>query len=398
MRRFRWMALVAITGLLVGSGLASAQDRGVPGEDHAAATAARAEQARLAAIQANRDRTISELMGMWAPHEGASQLEVALQAASARQLLQVSEAGSFAEVEKVLLGETAGAPSAVPNTLGDTTQDYVFTPVTPCRIFDTRNAGGAFAANTTREFYVYGPAGDITPQGGNAAGCPAPAGKGEPRAVHIQVSVVPVGSPGNVRVYPANVTTPNTSVISFISGLNFSNALTVGTYVAFGPKEIEVYVGNASAHVIADVMGYYYDAATPSFMASSSADTTVPDFTETTVIFDVEDHDTGADYNNTTGIFTVPETGLYNVSCHLQYGSIPTGTTRVNIYLKRNAGNLAVTFGNNLANDDFLPRMLTGTWQLTAGDAISCNAFLNTPGGSGSVSSLYSFFSATRVR
>jgi hypothetical protein len=253
------MALVAITGLLVGSGLAGAQDRGVPGEDHAAATAARAEQARLAAIQANRDRTISELMGMWAPHEGASQLEVALQAASARQLLQVSEAASFAEVEKVLLGETAGASFAIPNTLGDTTQDYVFTSVTPCRIFDTRNAVGAFAANTTREFYVYGPAGDITPQGGNAAGCPAPAGKGDPRAVHIQVSVVPVGSPGNVRVYPANETTPNTSVVSFVSGLNFSNALTVGTYYAIGPKEIEVYVGNSSAHVIADVMGYYYN-------------------------------------------------------------------------------------------------------------------------------------------
>jgi hypothetical protein len=68
------------------------------------------------------------------------------------------------------------------------------------------------------------------------------------------MSVVPVGSPGNVRVYPANATTPNTSVISFVSGLNFSNALTVGTYYAAGPQEIEVYVGNASAHVIADVM------------------------------------------------------------------------------------------------------------------------------------------------
>jgi hypothetical protein len=66
----------------------------------------------------------------------------------------VSQAGSFAEVEKVLLGENARTSLAFPNALGDTTQDYVFTPVTPCRIFDTRNAGGALAADTARDFYV----------------------------------------------------------------------------------------------------------------------------------------------------------------------------------------------------------------------------------------------------
>jgi hypothetical protein len=231
--------------LLVGSGVAGAQERVVTGEDLAMAAAAQAEQARLAEIRANRDRVISELMGTWAPHEGAYQLELALRAATPEQLLQVSNAQSYAEVNKVLLGEGAGSSFALPNDLGDTTQDYVFTPVTPCRILDTRNAGGAFAAGAARQFWVYGTSA-ISSQGGNPAGCASP--KGEPRAVHLQVSVVPVGSPGNVRVYPANATTPNTSVISFVSGLNFSNALTVGTYVA-GPKEIEVYVGNASAHV-----------------------------------------------------------------------------------------------------------------------------------------------------
>ena len=259
MRRFRWTALVAIVGLLVGSALAGAQEHVVTGEDLAMAAAAQAEQARLAEIRANRDKVISELMGTWAPHEGAYQLEVALRAATPEQLLQVSNAQSFAEVNKVLLGEAAGSSFALPNDLGDTTQDYVFTPVTPCRIFDTRptGAGGAFAAGETREYFVYGTTA-ISNQGGNPAGCASP--KGEPRAVHLQVSVVPVGSPGNVRVYPANVTTPNTSVISFVSGLNFSNALTVGTYYNLSDYEIEVYVGNASAHVIADVMGYYYPA------------------------------------------------------------------------------------------------------------------------------------------
>ena len=258
MRRFRWTALVAIVGLLLGSGLAGAQEHGVTGEDLAMTAAAQAEQARLAEIQANRDKVVSELMGIWAPHEGAYQLEVALRAATSEQLLRASKAQNYAEVEKALLGEDAGTSSFLPNSIGDTTQDYVFTPVTPCRIFDTRNVGGAFAAGEAREFYVYGTT-DISSQGGNASGCASP--RGEPRAVHLQISVVPVGSPGNVRVYAANVTTPNTSVISFVSGLNFSNAVTVGSYYSGGPREIEVYVGNTSAHVIADVMGYYYHVA-----------------------------------------------------------------------------------------------------------------------------------------
>jgi hypothetical protein len=407
MTRCRWGVLVAMAGLLLGVGSAVAQDDMIAagGPKVVAENPAQSEQSRrLEAIRSDPEGTIAELMGRWAPAEGASQLETALRAAGPGKLYQVSRAGSFKEVERILLGAAAGAPSlgVIPNTLGDTTQDYVFTAVTPCRIFDTRNIGAPIAAGGTMEFYVYGGAPDIAPQGGEAAGCPAPAGKGEPRAVHMNLTVVPVGAQGNVRVYPADVATPTASSVNFKLGTNIANALTVGTYVSFGPKEIEVFVAVSDAHVVGDVLGYYYDAATPSFMAGRTTTQTVPDGVETTVIFDTEDHDTGADYNPGTGIFTVPETGLYNVSCHLQYSAIPVGTSRVNIYLKRNAGDLAVTFGNNQADDDVVPRMLTGTWRLTAGDTIRCNAFLQTPGGSGSLygtaSERNTYFSATRVR
>jgi hypothetical protein len=40
----------------------------------------------------------------------------------------------------------------------------------------------------------------------------------------------------------------------------------------------------------------------------------------------------------------------------------------VNIYLKRNSGDLAVTWGTNAANETIMPRMVTGIWQLTADD------------------------------
>jgi hypothetical protein len=129
----------------------------------------------------------------------------------------------------------------------------------------------------------------------------------------MNLSVVPVGAQGNVRVYPADEATPTASSINFKYGTNIANALTVKTYVSFGPKEIAVYVAVSDAHVVGDVLGYYYDASTPSFMATTLSGQTVPDDTDTTVVFETEDHDTGSDYNSSTGIFTVPETGLYNV-------------------------------------------------------------------------------------
>jgi hypothetical protein len=258
MKRVRWTTVLALAGVLVVGGVAVAQDRvgavgAVVAQD--GATAFVDEAAR---IQADRAGIISELMGMWAPARGAFQLEIALQRASAAKLLQVSRAGSFEEVERILLGATAGAPFGefVPNALGDTDQDYLYTPVTPCRIFDTRNVGGSIPAGGTRDFYVYGGGLDII-QGGDPAGCPAP--KGEPRGVHLNVTVVPVGAQGNIRVYPADAATPNASAVNFKLGTNIANALTVQSFYSLGPEEIQVFAGAGAAHVLADVLGYYYD-------------------------------------------------------------------------------------------------------------------------------------------
>ena len=61
------------------------------------------------------------------------------------------------------------------NALGDTQADLVYTPVTPCRIIDTRLGGGIMAANTTRDFLVTGT--DYSAQGGSATGCGVPYGR-----------------------------------------------------------------------------------------------------------------------------------------------------------------------------------------------------------------------------
>jgi hypothetical protein len=264
MRPFRWAAFLAFVGALAGSGVTWADERVTTDTDRAAAEAARVEQSRLAGIRADPEGTVSELLGTWAPSRGAEQLQRALRAATAEQLLQVSTAESFAEVNRILLGASAGAPFGdVPmaNNLGDTDQDFVYSPVEPCRIFDTRNVGGSIAAGAARDFYVWGIT-EIANQGGNPAGCVPPGVKGEPRAVHLNVTVVPVsGAQGNIRVYPADpliLTPPTASAVNFKLGTNIANALTVQTYYSLGPEEIRVFAGAAEAHVLADVLGYYY--------------------------------------------------------------------------------------------------------------------------------------------
>ena len=56
--------------------------------------------------------------------------------------------------------------------LGSVSIDQVFTPITPCRIVDTRNVGGVINAGTTRNFYFWSvnPSFDFGTNQGGASG------------------------------------------------------------------------------------------------------------------------------------------------------------------------------------------------------------------------------------
>jgi hypothetical protein len=82
---------------------------------------------------------------------------------------------------------TSGSP-AVAQVLA---QNLIYTSMQPCRLFDTRVAGGALVANTNRQFDAVGvsSAGSLSSQGGNANGCPIP-GFGVSSAPQVQAIVV----------------------------------------------------------------------------------------------------------------------------------------------------------------------------------------------------------------
>ncbi|MBL8263770.1 MAG: hypothetical protein JNM58_15230 [Xanthomonadaceae bacterium] len=82
-------------------------------------------------------------------------------------LSKASQAKTFDAMNNVLLGDAVapdfpnlavavgkGALPLPEKALGDAATDLVYVPVTPCRVIDTRVAGGVISANSTRNFDI----------------------------------------------------------------------------------------------------------------------------------------------------------------------------------------------------------------------------------------------------
>jgi hypothetical protein len=123
-----------------------------------------------------------------------------------------------------------------------------YTPVTPCRIVDTRNSGGIINATIQRDFHVYGPGGTISAQGGTSAGCHSPLG--EPLAAHINMTAVDPTGKGNLQAYPLGAGPGAGLIINYNAiGTNLANAGTVSTVTGAGP-DITVTSRVSSVHVV----------------------------------------------------------------------------------------------------------------------------------------------------
>ena len=137
--------------------------------------------------------------------------------------------------------------------LGDLTQDLVFTPITPCRIVDTRNAGGPIAATQTRSFNAAGQS-SYAGQGGNAGNCGLQSEV--PTAVALNVTaVVPAGA-GYATVFPYNTTRPNAASVNYAAGAIVNNAIIARIPNPAASFDFSIYSFAASDYVV-DIVGYF---------------------------------------------------------------------------------------------------------------------------------------------
>ena len=143
------------------------------------------------------------------------------------------------------LAATAVSPTVSPETL--------YVPVQPCRIVDTRAAGGALGNGEVRSFVVGGSTGFVF-QGGTSGGCGIPS---DATAVSMSVSAISPSAAGYLRGWPYGTVEPAGG--TFLN-YNSSGSATTGTTQAVTPNAAKgwtVHNFGTRTHFAVDVTGYY---------------------------------------------------------------------------------------------------------------------------------------------
>ena len=139
--------------------------------------------------------------------------------------------------------------------LGETTNDLVFVPITPCRIIDTRVAGGVIAANTVRSFDVTAVA-NYSFQGGDASNCGGAGSAGSFAAAAINFTVVTPGAAGYITAFPFLATQPLAATVNYTAGSIVGNFAVVRLDQGASANELNVY-SFAQTHLVGDLVGYF---------------------------------------------------------------------------------------------------------------------------------------------
>lgn len=140
--------------------------------------------------------------------------------------------------------------------LGSTTRDLVFTAVTPCRIVDTRVAGGAIGANSSRSFLgvAVSAGSNFTSQGGSSTDCGVAAIGAS--AIVINVTAVTPSGAGFATVYKSGETRPLAASVNYATGDIVNNTVVVGIPNPLAITDFIIYTF-AQSHYVVDIVGYY---------------------------------------------------------------------------------------------------------------------------------------------
>jgi hypothetical protein len=203
------------------------------------------------------------------PRRWADSMAQVFAKASPDALKSAAEARTFSGMNDALLARTnpaalqptaasapngAGSKRIAARSLGDPDRDLVYVPVTPCRILDTRVAGGPIPANSFRDFDVT----DViryAPQGGDTSNCNV-GDKGSFAAAAINFTVVTPSAAGYITAFPYLASQPTAATINYVAG-DIRNGLAITRLdQSAATYEFSVY-SFAQTHLVADIVGYF---------------------------------------------------------------------------------------------------------------------------------------------
>jgi hypothetical protein len=240
----------------------------------------------LLAIDQNRSAVVERIGGEWSTALASSSANVSadvlqsmLMQLRADQLRAAGLAGSLAGLRDVLAvsavesgpinasllqsASLAGTGDGTrPKSMGDTGDDVVYTPVTPCRLVETRGSFAAVYRGDGSPAHAADPFGggeirNYTLAGGNGI-CTAqlPNGLGA-AAVQLQVFGMPVnGASGDIEILPQGAAFGSTATEVYVGSVAF-NTVSTTVMVNRANNEISVQVRGGGANLALDVVGYF---------------------------------------------------------------------------------------------------------------------------------------------
>lgn len=165
---------------------------------------------------------------------------------------RLSDAAVIDRLARASMAKSRVAAADV-KTLGALSNDLVFTPLQPCRIVDTRVAGGVIAANSTRSFKAVNSA-DFTAQGGSATNCGTLGLSAS--AVALNITAVTPGIAGYATVFPFGTTQPVASSVNYSAGAIVNNAIIAQIPNPLQTSDFTVFTF-AQSHYVIDIVGYF---------------------------------------------------------------------------------------------------------------------------------------------
>ena len=228
----------------------------------------------LLAVDQRRASVVERIVELWgAPlaksnaYVSIDEFRTRLLSLRADQLLAASLAGTLDGLREVIGASDASSLLAKPGVvqakaLGDSTIDVVYTPVTPCRLVETRgtfaavyrgdgtvaHASKPFTSNEIRSYTV---------QGGNGVCLTQLPASLTPSAVQLQVFGLPTTlASGDIEILPQGATFGSTATMVYIASIPF-NTVSTNAKTNLANKQISVQVRGGGAHLAIDVVGYF---------------------------------------------------------------------------------------------------------------------------------------------
>lgn len=119
-----------------------------------------------------------------------------------------------------------------------------------------------------------------------------------------------------------------------------------------------------------------------SFFANASLQVTAPGFETVIAPFSTSSGNWTDNFNTTTGVFDVPETGYYHVTLAGRWSNNGSGSVRAIFVVKNRATNYNAVLGNWMpVIGGYLPTSIAGVVHLQAGDTLEGRIFATLAGG-----------------